>query len=610
MRFHMGFSFRLRDLKKFIFPIILGLLAYLGFGGLFGFIQVNALANYDTKYNLNYNNFYESYTNYHANDSLTFILYNMISYYREHNQYYDIFITRWDSDEMSIYLINKSNEFSKNVSAYGTYSSGPHTVDFVSNLHVESSTLNNYIYILKNSSQYGIIQSAFMESFKDCLDNNPDNFTCSVAGNSTYRVQNVGTFDADVFYLESYVVPTFMNNDSDYPFLGVVPYYYSSFDIFYRNTSSIVDNNVYFAKNLNFITSNNNYFYHIGDKIYSYFDIINGNANGNTNFEDYGVLGKFFVGNIPKNHINDFTLDISYNYESYDYSSHVNYIYEYYGRINHGTYYSYEPITCSSNEYVRDMYTYSSKYVELSFFPQGFSCDSDLSNYDNIYISIEFNSDDSFDKSIYNLTFNSNYGYSKMLSNWYSSYGLYIYEHFQNLSNEFQILLSTKDNSNAAYYLSENQYLSFNLISKVNNQIADLSFNPQRFGSSYNSNALLFNLPKYYSGDTDLDLFIHFNTIVSLSDNSSFSYYNSSNTLVTGEIENDKMNYSSSSNNYSLGYYFSKVSNFIEGLNPGIIAISGITQSFWNSLPHMLTDFIVVAFIYACIYFVYLLIRK
>ena len=51
MRFHMGVSFRLKTIKKFLFPILIGILAYFGFG-FFSFIHVNALTNYDTSYTI------------------------------------------------------------------------------------------------------------------------------------------------------------------------------------------------------------------------------------------------------------------------------------------------------------------------------------------------------------------------------------------------------------------------------------------------------------------------------------------------------------------------------------------------------------------------------
>lgn len=53
MRFHFGVSFRWKTIKKFLIPIIIGLLAYFGFGNYFnnlplGFIQVNAIEFYES----------------------------------------------------------------------------------------------------------------------------------------------------------------------------------------------------------------------------------------------------------------------------------------------------------------------------------------------------------------------------------------------------------------------------------------------------------------------------------------------------------------------------------------------------------------------------------
>ena len=51
MRFHFGFSFRLKTLKKFLLPFLVGLLAYLGLGNI---LQVHAMENTNTGYYINY----------------------------------------------------------------------------------------------------------------------------------------------------------------------------------------------------------------------------------------------------------------------------------------------------------------------------------------------------------------------------------------------------------------------------------------------------------------------------------------------------------------------------------------------------------------------------
>ena len=54
MRFHFGLSFSLKKLKKFIFPILIGILSYFFGGNLFGCLNVYATSydNYDTTYNI------------------------------------------------------------------------------------------------------------------------------------------------------------------------------------------------------------------------------------------------------------------------------------------------------------------------------------------------------------------------------------------------------------------------------------------------------------------------------------------------------------------------------------------------------------------------------
>ena len=64
MRFHCGISFSWRTIKKFLFPILIGVLAYFGFDFFgIGFIKVNALENYQTWYDFNYIDL-SSYENY------------------------------------------------------------------------------------------------------------------------------------------------------------------------------------------------------------------------------------------------------------------------------------------------------------------------------------------------------------------------------------------------------------------------------------------------------------------------------------------------------------------------------------------------------------------
>ena len=47
MRFHVGVSFRLKTIKKYLIPILLGILAYFGFNGIFANAQTNNNTYYE-----------------------------------------------------------------------------------------------------------------------------------------------------------------------------------------------------------------------------------------------------------------------------------------------------------------------------------------------------------------------------------------------------------------------------------------------------------------------------------------------------------------------------------------------------------------------------------
>lgn len=52
MRFHVGFSFRFKTIKKYIIPFLFGILAYFGFNGIFA--NAASTSNFDTTYTINY----------------------------------------------------------------------------------------------------------------------------------------------------------------------------------------------------------------------------------------------------------------------------------------------------------------------------------------------------------------------------------------------------------------------------------------------------------------------------------------------------------------------------------------------------------------------------
>lgn len=622
MRFHVGFSFRLKYLKKFLFPILIGILAYFGFSGLFGCLQVHALQNMDTSFNLSYNSFYESENNYHGNDSLTYILYNMIDYYRNNidNTQFELFINQCNNNYMCIYLIKKTNLI-KNVNIYGNNydSSNNLYTDISSKILLSSYTNGGFVFSLPISSNNNVLFSQWYNLYKSCVVT-PDilysNAYLTDCLNDYHTIYPSGFYSSiissssntDLFRVNTHSLPL-ITNDSSYFFINANQFYYSSFDIYFRTNQNIVDSTNYFVKKINILNNS----YGISNRVFSYFDIINGygNTNDNNNFDVYNQLNKIYVGSISKSDINNFNLDLSYNYNSYDYSHSLSYNVLYFGRKNNSTYYSYTPLNCSATTSLYgSVFDTTNKKITTTIFPYGFSCSSDLTDYDNIYLYIEIIPSGSYDNTIYNLDLYVNYGNVIMQNGALSNFnGTYIYEKYTNLNPNFSILLSTNESSNNAYYRSNNNYIVSGSVNRGNNYIGGVSLNPFSFGTQYNSNGMIYNLPSYYSGVSSLDLFIHYNTIVSFSDNDVYTYYDSSNQLTTDTIINNRI-VNVDNNDYNMSYYFSVVNGYINDLSLSIISFSQLTQSFYNSLPVFFQTFIFVIFILTCMYFTYLLIRK
>ena len=525
MRFHVGFSFRFKDLKKFLIPILLGILAYFGFGGLFGCIKVNAFENLDSSFNLTYNNFYENENYYHGNDSLAFVMYMAIDYYRNNadNSNFELFINKCDSS-ICLYLLQK-NDINYNVNVYG--SNGSYYVrNLFSKLNLTNNNSYSYRFYMPFSSNYDVINSAWFSKFKSCVvsDGTDYNSDClyNVSGVPFYADRYTYTFNTNLFSYDSMNDPPRINNVDDFTFSSVVPFYYSSFNIYFRTDQNTVDSNSLFVKKI----KTNGMTYSITNRIFSYFDVVNGNTVDNYNLiTPENSLGYILVGGIPKADIGNFNITLNYNYNDFNYVSNNNFVIQYFGRVNHSSYYSYEYLQCTptNNNKFTSTYNNLQKYVSTSILPDGFSCTSDLTNYDYIYLSIVNANTTNFDDTVYNINVSSNYGNITRLNN--KEYmGFQIYEKFTNLDPRFEIMLSTMSVSTNALFNTNSRYVNFYNVNRDTNSISKTySANPVKFGTNYNTNVMLFNLPDYYGGAINLDLYFRFDAIMSIGDNNPFT---------------------------------------------------------------------------------------
>ena len=101
-----------------------------------------------------------------------------------------------------------------------------------------------------------------------------------------------------------------------------------------------------------------------------------------------------------------------FNYFDLNFSNSLTFNINYYGRVNHQTYYSYEKINCTqTTEKIWD----NGIDTSYQFHMNNISCSSSLTNYDQVFISIE---------PLYDLNtnFKINYYYSSLSGGGYDNY--------------------------------------------------------------------------------------------------------------------------------------------------------------------------------------------
>lgn len=320
-------------------------------------------------------------------------------------------------------------------------------------------------------------------------------------------------------------------------------------------------------------------------------------------------IGTIYIGNISKNNISDFIYNGNFYFDDYSYASSLNPIFSFFGRINHGNYYSYDRLSCSSDIYSSFAINNDLKKVNFTLLPNGFTCSNDLSSYDNIYIRVDFKYNSDSNSSIIGYIGSSNYGYSTKLSDTLVSYtGVDIFETFENLPSNFSYVLSTLDPEDKAYFITGNEYVQALNVDLFNdNFVEGASYNPISFGQTIQKNALIYNLEDYYSGLTYLKLFLDDSTICSPYNNG-YTYYNSGGVLETDDIIHNRGRIPTG--NYDTTYYRNIVSNYIDNLSNDINSFSLFIQRAYDTSPSFLQTFIYVVFILICFYFTYKLIRK
>lgn len=480
----------------------------------------------------------------------------------------------------------------------------------------------NYHYVFSSAtSQYQVnIQSSNSDYFgssefnklKNCLDNN----VCwssyeSVNSSIFFKFSRTTNEFENIVFVTSNDIPNTINNNSSYVISTQTFYSY----IYSSQVPIIVDYDSYYDYSDHYYKKLilNNELLEDESEFVTYRDIFTPESDDSSS-NYYENVGNLYIGSIPKNNLNNFSATFTYNYSDENYVNSIEYRYLFFGRVNHNTYYSYEPINCTTSVLSSTAIDTTKKQATTTFFPYGLTCSSDLTSYDNIYIRIYNTYDVNTNSSIFNLKGRVQSGYYKRLSDVRAtSNSSYIYERFEDLDSSFSFMLSTQRDLDYAYYETDNKYIASVSVNRDNNSIGSLILNPISFGTQSNTNAIIYNMSNYYSDNTDLDLFLNYNTIVSFNSsddsiNGTYTFYDSQNTISTGSVTNNHLLVVSDS--YDVSYYFNQVNDFIDSMSLDVYNFSTLIQMFYDSAPSFLQIFIFCVFILICFYFLYLLIRK
>ena len=220
MRFHVGFTFRPKNIIKFLIPILIGIGAYFGFPSIFGFIKVNALVNLNTKFDFTID---EDLT------SSVIANYQNIMSDLGDSTYYDYVITYKGNQSFLVFLTKASFH---SVYVYKEYS--------YTNFHLDD---DNYIYIafdtttdLTNSSVYSLIKSCYVGGFdndSNCWSIDDGNGVYVGSGSNNPGIVSIG-----------------LGNDDDLTATLTQYYYYSSVPLYNYIDSNNENSNDVFYKSL------------------------------------------------------------------------------------------------------------------------------------------------------------------------------------------------------------------------------------------------------------------------------------------------------------------------------------------------------------------------
>lgn len=239
MRFHMGVSFNLRKLKKFIIPFLIGLASYFGLG-LISCVKVNAIVQEDYYYYLDFPTgtlYSQLDTTYFGSDTLRDVILDLQSLNLNNTDYSIFFQT----------TANSNNSISR-IIIYAF----PKTINYTFNIYSNSSFKN--IYFLFNgssvanqnrtftiSSYYNpnesFLSSNYYTTMKSCFDSLT---SCPTSSPTESNYSGLLSLTRSATFVTSTSNNTIYSGDSSsnvYAPYNLI-YYYSTHDVTFVNPGS------------------------------------------------------------------------------------------------------------------------------------------------------------------------------------------------------------------------------------------------------------------------------------------------------------------------------------------------------------------------------------
>ena len=328
----------------------------------------------------------------------------------------------------------------------------------------------------------------------------------------------------------------------------------------------------------------------------------------------YNNMGNFYL-NVPTEYLYslDFKLKFT-NSNIAEYTNNTTTSLNFYGRVNHdNNYFTYEKLTCSNTRH----YDLNTNNNSALFTLGTISCSDNLSNYDTIVIGLYFYDDPSIDNVVSNVNYSYAHGTSirtdVVKDIWQPLY------HAHPLTKTL-ISAKTLDDNKYFYIQANNNAINFYLYDLMYMQILDTSYplwynTSKGFMKSYlygNGKALLtYQKASQNQNYTDYNFFFDSDSCFSSSiGDTQYYYYDGVIYSNTFTIDYSKLDEGNGLNDYDTDYYFSFISDYINSINSDMYQFSILVQNVYDSMPNLLQSIFFVLFILGNIFILLKLIRK